>query len=206
MWFFFRMYLSLYDYQSKETRYSSGLTYLKNRVTTNQKHTVDSQKPKRTEHKCNTKENHLLQGLRLPSFKTEERARSQLQRHQWFNGRGSLHVWSQVLERHPTVCSRRPAGHGSRLHSRGEGETASYKAGLPQVGSFITREASRGALTAPSIRTVTSWGPGQVRRKASPVRGVEVTQALVGQRMYTEQENSHLEWPDHTPSNHKKKN
>ena len=33
-----------------------------------------------------------LQGLYLPSFKTQERAQSQLQRHQWFNGRGSLPV------------------------------------------------------------------------------------------------------------------
>ena len=31
---------------------------MKNRVTTNQKHTIDSQKPKRREHKYNTKENH----------------------------------------------------------------------------------------------------------------------------------------------------
>ena len=52
------MCLSLYDYQSKASRYSSGLTYLKNRVTTNQKHTIDSQKTKRREHKHNTKENH----------------------------------------------------------------------------------------------------------------------------------------------------
>ena len=73
------------------------------------------------------------------------------------------------------------------------------------MGSFVTREASRGALTSPLIRTVTSWGPWQVRRKVSPVRRVQVTQALVGQRMYREQEKSHLEWPDHTPSNHKKK-
>ena len=35
-----------------------GLTYLKNRVTTNQKHTIDSQKPKRGERKYNTKEDH----------------------------------------------------------------------------------------------------------------------------------------------------
>ena len=34
------------------------LTCLKNRVTTNQKHTTDSEKPKRREHKYNTKENH----------------------------------------------------------------------------------------------------------------------------------------------------
>ena len=37
---FFRMCLSLYDYQSKANRYSNGLAYLKNRVTTNQKHTI----------------------------------------------------------------------------------------------------------------------------------------------------------------------
>ena len=48
----------LYDYQSKASRYRKGLTYLRNRVTTNQKHTIDSQKPKLREHKHNTKENH----------------------------------------------------------------------------------------------------------------------------------------------------
>ena len=52
------MCLSLYDYQSKANRYRKGLTYLKNRVTTNQKHTTDSQKQKRREHKYNTKESH----------------------------------------------------------------------------------------------------------------------------------------------------
>ena len=54
----FRMCLSLYDYQSKANRYSYVLTYLKIRVTTNQKHTIDSQKPKRKELKYNTKEKH----------------------------------------------------------------------------------------------------------------------------------------------------
>ena len=54
----FRMCLSLYNYQSKASRYSYGLTYLKTRVTTNQKHKTDSQKPKRKEIKHNTKENH----------------------------------------------------------------------------------------------------------------------------------------------------
>ena len=52
------MYLSLYDYQSKASRCTKGLTYLKNRVTTNQKHTIDSQKPKEREHKYNTRKNH----------------------------------------------------------------------------------------------------------------------------------------------------
>ena len=57
--FFFRMCLSLYDYQSKASRYSNWLTYLKkNRITTNQKHTIESQKPKRREYKHNIKENH----------------------------------------------------------------------------------------------------------------------------------------------------
>ena len=32
------------------------------------------------------------EGLHLPSFKTEERAQSQQQRHQWFHGQGRLHV------------------------------------------------------------------------------------------------------------------
>ena len=47
--FFFRMCLSLYDYQSKASRYRNVLIYLKNKVTTNQKHTKDSQKSKRTQ-------------------------------------------------------------------------------------------------------------------------------------------------------------
>ena len=54
----FRMCLNLYDYPSKANRYSCGLTYLKTRVTTNQKHRINSQKPKRKELKYNVKENH----------------------------------------------------------------------------------------------------------------------------------------------------
>ena len=38
---------SLYDYQAKVSRYRKGLTYLKNRATTNQNHTLYSQKMKR---------------------------------------------------------------------------------------------------------------------------------------------------------------
>ena len=52
------MCLSLYDYLSKASRYRKGLTYLRNRTIANQKHTTDSQKTKRREHKYNTKENH----------------------------------------------------------------------------------------------------------------------------------------------------
>ena len=50
------MCLSLYDYQSKATRYRKWVTYLKNKITTNQKYKIDSQKPERRECKCNTKE------------------------------------------------------------------------------------------------------------------------------------------------------
>ena len=42
---------------SKANRYSKGLTQLKNKVTTNQKHTLDSQKSKRREHKHKVKGN-----------------------------------------------------------------------------------------------------------------------------------------------------
>ena len=42
------MCLSLYDFQAKASRYRKGLTYLKNRATTNQKQTLHSQKEKDT--------------------------------------------------------------------------------------------------------------------------------------------------------------
>ena len=41
------MYLSLYDYQAKASRYRKGLTHLKNRANTNQSQTLHSQKLKR---------------------------------------------------------------------------------------------------------------------------------------------------------------
>ena len=59
--FFKIMCLSLYDYKAKARRYKKGLTYLKNRATTNQNQTLHSQKLKRKllEHKIN--ENHPIQ-------------------------------------------------------------------------------------------------------------------------------------------------
>ena len=56
--FFFLECVWAYDYQYKASRYRKGLSYLTNTATTNQKHTIASQKPKRREHKHNTKENH----------------------------------------------------------------------------------------------------------------------------------------------------
>ena len=44
-----------------------------------------------------------LQGLCLPSFKTEERAQSQQQRYQLFHKWGSLPVWRKFLELHSTM-------------------------------------------------------------------------------------------------------
>lgn len=60
------MCLRLYDYQPKASRYRRGLTYLKNRATTNQKkHSVESQKLQRREQK------HKIKG----THKTTERKR-----------------------------------------------------------------------------------------------------------------------------------
>ena len=42
----FKMYLNLNDYQFKASRYSHGSTYMNSIITTNQKHIIDSQKPK----------------------------------------------------------------------------------------------------------------------------------------------------------------
>ena len=47
------------------------------------------------------------------------RAQSQQQRHLWFNGQGSLHVWSKVLEWHSTVCGAQWARLGGSLRSCG---------------------------------------------------------------------------------------
>ena len=55
-------------------------------------------------------------------------------------------------------------------------------------------------LTVPLIRTITNWGLEQVCREVSPVGRLWMKQALVGQEMYREQDNSHLEWPGHISS------
>ena len=52
------MCLSLYDYRSRASRYRKGLTYLKNRATTNQNPTTHSQKLKRREHNNKIKGNY----------------------------------------------------------------------------------------------------------------------------------------------------
>ena len=56
--FILMMCLSLYGYQAKASRYRKGLTYLKNRATTNQNQTLHSQKLKRKVHKHKINGNH----------------------------------------------------------------------------------------------------------------------------------------------------
>ena len=46
---------NLYNCQFKASGYNHGSTYLKTRLTTNQTHTTDSQKPKKKELKHTTK-------------------------------------------------------------------------------------------------------------------------------------------------------
>ena len=71
------MRLSPYDYQSKASRYRKGLTYLKNRATANQKHTIDSQKPKRREHNHKIKGNN--QTSKRKTKRKEQRRNNQLE-------------------------------------------------------------------------------------------------------------------------------
>ena len=52
------MCMNLNDYQFKTSRHNYGSTYINPMITTNQKPTIDTQKPKRKEPKDTTKENH----------------------------------------------------------------------------------------------------------------------------------------------------
>ena len=110
-------------------------------------------------------------GLHLPSFKSEERARSQQQRHQWFNGQGELTCLKKGPGVTPTVCSGQRTGRGSSLCSQGEGEITSYKRNWQQVGSLVTRKLAEGHSPHhpfdkhsgefwSKARTIISFGPG----------------------------------------------
>ena len=52
------MCLSIYNYQAKVSRYRKGITYLKNRATTNQNQPLHSQKLKRKVFKHKITRNH----------------------------------------------------------------------------------------------------------------------------------------------------
>ena len=74
------MCLSLYGYQSKASRYRKRLTYLKNRATTNQKQTIDSQKTKRKEHKHKLGGNHQTTKRKTKSKeRNKEETKNQLE-------------------------------------------------------------------------------------------------------------------------------
>ena len=67
------MCLSLYDYQSKASRYDNGLTHLKIRVITNQKQGVDSPKPNRKELENETKKTHQATKGKMKSAKQHQK-------------------------------------------------------------------------------------------------------------------------------------
>ena len=116
----------------------------------------------------------------LAQPQTEERAQNQWQRHQWFNRWGILHIWSEILEGHPTICSRSQSGHSSNLHCRWWGwECEGYRENWHQVDwthqlTGKPLKVMSMTLNAPlinyycrisfglTIRTITSWGQKQI--------------------------------------------
>lgn len=94
------------------------------------------------------------------------------------NGWGILHIWSEVLEWHPTLGNGQQAGHGSSPTKGGERKISSCRGNWCQVSSLVTIKTRRGAHPSPllfdklywwnhsdpKIRTVTGWGQGQVHR------------------------------------------
>ena len=115
-----------------------------------------------------------LQGLCLPTLKTKDRAQCQQQRHQWFNGWGNL----TCMKQGPGITSHRVwpmAGKTWQQALLPEG-----KGRLPVIGGITSAcrvsyhgNQQRGMpLTAPFIRTVTSWGLEQVCRNVSQVSRV----------------------------------
>ena len=75
---------NLYNCQFKASGYNHGSTYLKTRLTTNQTHTTDSQKPKKKELKHTTKENHQVtmgeteQEVSRKSYKGDQKASNKI--------------------------------------------------------------------------------------------------------------------------------
>ena len=92
-----------------------------------------------------------LQVLCWPSVKTEGRAQRQQQSHQWFNGWGSLRVWSQVLEWHPVCAGGRTWGQSLLPEGREDCQFMRMSVIWCQVGSWIIRETERGACPPPPL-------------------------------------------------------
>ena len=132
------------------------------------------------------------------AHKTKHRARGREQRHQWFNGWGSLHVQCRVLEEHSTESCRRWTGHGGSLRS-GAGSRAGYQLYVNQcqVSSSLSWETRRGtqSIIVAAVRLVISWGLEKVRKRL--VRWVGYRWRHWGIQRARK---SHLEWLDHTLS------
>ena len=75
------MCLSLYDYQAKASRYRKGLTYLKNRATTNQNQTLHSQKLKGKVLKHKTDGNHPTKKRKEERINIESAGKQSLKWH-----------------------------------------------------------------------------------------------------------------------------
>ena len=101
------------------------------------------------------------------------------------------------------MCRGRRVGYDDSLHHQREREITSYRGELMSgwLISYRGNQQRGRALTAPLIRTISSWGLEQVCRKFNYVSRVWVKQAVVEQGVYREQENSCLEWPGHTCTN-----
>ena len=105
------MSLSLYNYQSKSSRYRQG--YLKTRATTNQKHKIDSPKPKRREHKHKMKGNHHSTKKEKKKKKEEQQRNNQL----WKKGL----KWQQIYICVSIYVSRAYNILPTRYHLRAKG-------------------------------------------------------------------------------------
>ena len=103
-----------------------------------------------------------LQVLCWPSVKTEGRAQRQQQSHQWFNGWGSLRVWSQVLEWHPVCAGGRTWGQS--LLPEGREDCQLYEDVSYMMSGWLMDYQGNWKRGMPSttslIRTITSsaWG------------------------------------------------
>lgn len=85
-----------------------------------------------------------LLGLHLPTFSSEERARSRQQRYQRFNGWGSLKQGPEASLMDTGSLKQGPCKvDGRGLCSQREEEIPLYRGNWCQVGSLVTRENSR---------------------------------------------------------------
>lgn len=105
------------------------------------------------------------QALYLPSSKTKGSPESATETR--LNAWGGLEVWSKVLDQHPTCAVDSRLGLAAIFSPRGRGR-------LPVMGGItlgwsIRYQQREPPLTVPWVRTVTSWGVGQVCRKVSAV-------------------------------------